>query len=188
MWWAEPDQGLAFAEKIIGDRRYIKTLLLSGFAFAAAVILPSIPFVLNKPVGFLPGLYMGTMASYPYATLNAANLFGAFGANFADQTQRFMGITYQSFGTIAIITAIILSGIIFFKSKEKGKIFYCSGLLLTIIFTFGVRMHERYLFPVAVLFLMAYIYSRKTQPALLHLRDHTPTERVGHIFQPVPPG
>ncbi len=158
---------LAFAEKIIGDRRYIKTLLLSGLAFVVAVILPSIPFVLNKPVGFLPGLYMGTMASYPYATLNAANLFGAFGANFADQTQRFMGLTYQSFGALAIVVAVAVSGIIFLKSKEKGKIFYCSGLLLTIIFTFGVRMHERYLFPVAVLFLMAYIYSRKTQTLVI---------------------
>ncbi|MBR5219107.1 MAG: glycosyltransferase family 39 protein [Clostridia bacterium] len=183
-----PIFAFAFVQKIIEDRRHIKTLLISGAAFILTVVLPSLPFVISKTPDFLPKLYIGTMGSYPYATLNAANLFGAVGANFADQTQRFMGLSYQSMGTFAILAAVIISGIIFFKSKEKGKIFYCSGLILTIIFTFGVRMHERYLFPALIMFLVSFIYKREirifiiwTLLSLLHFVNVAITYNAVHI-------
>ena len=155
-----PIFAFAFAEKIIEDRRHIKTLMLCGAAFVGTVFILSFPFIITKEPAFLLKLYGSTMSSYPYATLNAANLFGAWGANFADQTQKFLVLSYQGFGAMAVLAAIVLSGIIFFCSKDKGKIFYCAALLITVIFTFGVRMHERYLFPAVVLFTGAYVYRR----------------------------
>lgn len=149
-----------FLEKVIQDKKYIKTFFASVLAVSLTFFAGALPFLIKKGIWFIFELYNGTMSSYPYATLNAANLLGMTGANFAEQTGKFFIFSYEVCGAIAIICSVWICGVIFALSKDKSKIFYCSALLLMLVFTFGVRMHERYLFPAIILFLVSYILKK----------------------------
>ena len=59
-------------------RKSILTGILISFAVLIAGILP---FGIRQPFGWLYNQYKETLASYPYATLNTANIYYLFGAN-----------------------------------------------------------------------------------------------------------
>ena len=56
--------------------------ILAGILISIAVLIAGIlPFGLRQPFGWLFNQYRETLASYPYATLNTANIYYLFGAN-----------------------------------------------------------------------------------------------------------
>ena len=131
--------------------------LFSGLAAIGCMILVVMPYGLNNVIE----QYKSTMESYPFASVNAYNFWALIGQNYQLQTGHLFGIQYQTWGTVAIFAAVILSAIVFFKSKGKDKYYSSMALLISLVFTFSVRMHERYLFPVMVLIMFAYIVSSK---------------------------
>lgn len=134
-------------EKLIRD-------LIGGVSAIAAIFLLAAPFGLGKVIS----QYVDTLGSYEYCTINAYNIWALFGKNWADQSGSFLFLRYHQWGTLAIFVSVFLSGFIFFKLKEdKSKYFLSMCAVVGTMFLFSVRMHERYLFPIIILLLGAFL-------------------------------
>ena len=131
--------------------------------FLGVFLLLSLPFTILKSPFYIIELYKNTLSSYPFASLNAFNFFTLIGANGVPMTETFCGISYQLMGTIGILLSLIFAGYIFMKRKDKSRFFYSSALIISGIFLFGTKMHERYLFPVIAFLLIAYILKKDTR-------------------------
>lgn len=128
--------------------------LIGGLAAIALLFLLAAPFGLEKVIS----QYMDTLGSYEYCTINAYNIWALFGKNWADQSGSFLFLQYHQWGTLAILASVVLSGYVFFRLKEdKSKYFLSMTVIVSTMFLFSVRMHERYLFPIVVLLLAAFL-------------------------------
>ncbi|MDO5520270.1 MAG: glycosyltransferase family 39 protein [bacterium] len=126
--------------------------------YSIASIIGMIVLVLPFGVGTIIAQYTETMGSYPYASVNAYNIWMLFGKNWVAQTETILGIPYVVLGYFVIIATVAIAGLIFFKSKRDDARIYMVGAFINIfMFLFSVRMHERYMFPALVLLLCAYL-------------------------------
>lgn len=141
------------------------TLSKLGLSIVGALALffaVHLPFWGDQPPLWFLSKYFGTMGSYPYASLNAYNLFTLFGKNWASVQETFLGLSYQVWGTL-LMALVVLYALIIGTAKDKGKgnpLFLCGAILAAGLFTFGVMMHERYLYPVIGMLLCAYVVHR----------------------------
>lgn len=126
--------------------------LLSGLAAVAAMFILMMPYGLSRAVS----QYTSTVTSYPYASVNAYNLWTFFGKNWQDQNQKLLGISYRAIGTFMIV--LIVAFVIFFciKSKSDSKYFFAAAFIAVSVFTFSVRMHERYMYPAIIFSILAF--------------------------------
>ena len=127
--------------------------------------------ILIMPFGFKEALsqYTDTLGSYEYATINAYNIWTVFGLNWVSQYGKAFGTTYQNLGTIAIVAIVVLSIYVSIKCKKKeSKYYFIGALIVTSVFTFSVRMHERYLFPAMVLLLLCYVCDARKDIYMLY--------------------
>lgn len=128
--------------------------LIGGLSAVALMFLLAMPFGLEKVIP----QYVDTLGSYEYCTINAYNVWALFGKNWASQSDKFLFMECRQWGMLAIVLAVVLSGLVFFKLKEdKSKYFVSMSIVVSTVFLFSVRMHERYLFPVVVLTLAAFL-------------------------------
>ncbi len=145
-------------------KKFFKNLVLG----VAAILMIG---VLMLPFGFSQALnqYTGTLKSYEYATINAYNFWNMLGHNWASQYDKLLGVQYKTWGTIAIILTVIISIIISFCCKKNaGKYYFIGGFVVTTVFMFAVRMHERYLFPAMVMFLLAFAMRLRKEIYMLY--------------------
>ena len=145
-------------------KKFFKNLVLG----VAAILMIG---VLMLPFGFSQALnqYTGTLKSYEYATINAYNFWNMLGHNWASQYDKLLGVQYKTWGTIAIILTVIISLIISFCCKKNaGKYYFIGGFVVTTVFMFAVRMHERYLFPAMVMFLLAFAMRLRKEIYMLY--------------------
>ncbi len=134
-------------EKVLRD-------LIGGVSAIAAMFILILPFGMGKVLH----QYVDTLGSYEYCTINAYNVWALLGKNWADQSGTFLNIEYRHWGMLAIFAAVALSALVFFKCKEdKSKYFISMSIVVSTMFLFSVRMHERYMFPVVVLTLAAFL-------------------------------
>ncbi len=144
-------------EQVFLDKFDVKQILrdlVGGVAAILVMFLLAMPFGLDKVLS----QYMDTLGSYEYCSVNAYNIWALAGKNWADQSGEFLNIEYRHLGSLAIVAAVVLSGLVFFKLKEdKSKYFISMSVVVSTMFLFSVRMHERYLFPVVVLTLAAFL-------------------------------
>ncbi len=132
------------------------TDLIGGVCAIGSFFLAALPFGL----GTVLNQYIETMGSYPYASVNAYNFWALMGKNWRDQNESFMFLPMHVWGTIVIIVAVILSAYVFFKLRKKDdktRYFLSSAVVIGTMFLFCVRMHERYLFPIVALLLIAFV-------------------------------
>ena len=115
--------------------------------------------------GAVPALwekYTTTTASYPYATINAANLIGFLGGEWKPQTNAvyWFGIplmSWQTFGTLLVLLLSVWTFVWAMRAYKNGRF---SPLLTVAVYTVGVftlshRMHERYLVFTLILIIAA---------------------------------
>lgn len=127
--------------------------LLSILSLFAAMM----PFGLEKVIT----QYITTLGSYPYASVNAYNIWALFGLNWAPQTNTFLGVTYNKWGTLSIIAVVVLAAYLWYKKSGRQEVYFlCGAVIMGGMFLFSVRMHERYLYPIAALLLGAYLISQ----------------------------
>jgi len=132
--------------------------LAGGIVSILILFLCCLPFGLEKVFA----QYTNTLTSYPYAAVNACNIWGLFGQNWISQDTRFLGITYAHIGVACIILITFLSFLLFFCLRQREERFYLTAAFLIIsMFLFSIRMHERYLFPAMLLLLFAYIHNKE---------------------------
>ncbi|MDT2235158.1 glycosyltransferase 87 family protein [Paenibacillus larvae] len=70
----------------LAKQRDFKAWLQAFGTGAVTFLLPVVPFMIHKGFSWIFTLYFGTLGSYPYASLNAFNLFALFGETL--QTRR----------------------------------------------------------------------------------------------------
>ncbi|TVY07233.1 phospholipid carrier-dependent glycosyltransferase [Paenibacillus cremeus] len=150
-----------------------RIVLNSALTGAATFILLSLPFVLHQRPKWLFELYFSTLASYPYASLNAFNLPALLGGNFAPLHDRMLlGLSYQTCGTALMIALYGYIVVLFFKSKKEAReaLFpLLSFLVMAGVFTFMGKMHERYLYYALPLVLYSFIRCQDRRLLFLYL-------------------
>lgn len=99
--------------------------------------------------------YTETLGSYPYASVNAFNLWGAFNLNW-EPLQPWMSYI----GTACIVLIVAASAVIFFCSKKDSKYFFTAAFLFFATFVLSTKMHERYAFPCMIMLVCAYVLER----------------------------
>ncbi len=141
--------------------RLAETFIAVMAAFGV-IILIALPFTGQQKWYWLIEKYYNTATSYDYATVNAYNFWALIGANWKSIDTEFMGATYGKWGSAFMVTSVVLSiGLYVFDSlKHKGTyraLPLSMAFMFAGIFTFGHYMHERYLFPILMLLMIAFI-------------------------------
>lgn len=136
------------------DKKKMVRDLIGGLSAIAAMVVFTLPFGTDKVFS----QYINTLGSYPYSTINAYNFWALMGQNWQPQANTFLGVQASTWGFLAILVSVALSGFLFFRLKEdKSRYFISMAVLMVNMFLFSVRMHERYLFPAIVLMLAAFL-------------------------------
>lgn len=120
--------------------------------------------ILSVPYGFARVIkqYSTTMGSYKYASVNAYNMWSMFGLNWALQTDKVFGITYQQWGTIVIVAICMISVFMWLSNlKDKNRYVAIAIFICAAMFTFAVRMHERYVYPAIILLMLLFILTKQ---------------------------
>ncbi|KAB0670443.1 hypothetical protein F6V30_09865 [Oryzomonas sagensis] len=141
-------------------------LVFSGTAIAVFCLV-ILPFALNESPGWIISKYVSTLASYPYATLNAFNLFALTGGNIAPVGQRFLFLSYGAWGNIFIVGTVLFTTAVMLRGQAPSRLWYAPLFLSASVFVMSAKMHERYLFPALALALGFHIMSRDRLALLL---------------------
>ncbi len=128
--------------------------LFLGTTVILGTMIVCMPFGLEK----VWEQYFSTLSSYPYAAVNACNLWGLLGLNWVSQDSLLLGIPCRTYGAFAIAGAVALMLFFSLRSRSREKYPFLGALLVLTVFAFSVRMHERYLYPGLLLLLLAYVY------------------------------
>ncbi len=153
-----------FADTRAKALRALRDTGLGVLAAVAPAVLCGLPFWgFGGLAGGLLEKYGATATSYPYATVNACNLFAFLGGEWQEQTLAvgslggFALLTWQQLGVLLIAGMTVFAAVWAWKSQRAGRF---SPLLLAAVYGAGVftvahRMHERYLIFAVVLLLAA---------------------------------
>ncbi len=127
--------------------------LSAGLASIGCGFLFMIPFGIKSTIS----QYTETLTQYPFSTVNAFNFWGVFGRDWQPQENTLFGIPTTTWGTFFMIVSVFFALLICYQMrKDKSKYYFAAGCMMVMLFTFSVRMHERYMFPALILILMAY--------------------------------
>lgn len=137
---------LGFISDCTKNKKNLATHIISGAAALAMIVVLSLPFGLSE----VAKQYVGTLASYKYATINAFNIYGALGMNWSELTPLVSAIGY-------IFIVLTVAYVAFIYLKGNKNFFYIAAMLAFMTYMFSTKMHERYAFASVVFFLFAYI-------------------------------
>lgn len=144
-----------------GWKGFLRTVAAVLSALAAIFVL-SLPFRgTQEPLWFLEKI-LGTATSYPYASIEAFNLFALLGGNWTSVDQTLFLFSYKTWGTIFICLSVAFSVFLYLKGRkrEMHALTLSLAFCLAALFMLGQYMHERYLFPSLLLLLVAFIAYR----------------------------
>ena len=103
--------------------------------------------------------YTSTLGSYSFATVNGFNFWALVGMNGVEQDIPFLFLPTRIWGSIAILLIVLFTFIIANHCQNTPyKYYLLSAFIILTMFTFSVRMHERYIFPGIVLLVFLLIY------------------------------
>ena len=128
-----------------------------GMLYLAGAICNGFEGGILGPVQWLIELYTGTLGSYSYITVNALNLYQILNLNWADTSSQ---PVWTIFAWCMFGAAYIYSAVLYAKSRKKQHILLTGALLLSLIYCFGPKIHERYIFPALLLLALAYVCDR----------------------------
>jgi len=137
-----------FLDKEKRNSKIIIKHIMSFVGSFAVIFLLMIPFGVKNVIA----QYIATLDSYQYFTVNAFNMWGAFGQNWKGLTAGGNVIGY-------IFLALIVAGsaVIFFKSKNESKYYFSAGFITFMTYMLSVKMHERYVFTGMIMFITAFV-------------------------------
>ena len=139
-------------------KKCFKQLLLGIVSALAAILLIATPFTQNFNYLWLIDRYTSTMNYYAYYSLNAYNIWGIFKLNWRGLPEP--GFMLSFLTVLGPILATAFSAVIVYMSKRKDVIFIVPAVLMSTVYMFTIKMHERYLFPSLLFILIAYIWAR----------------------------
>ncbi|KUJ31286.1 hypothetical protein AR437_04510 [Christensenella hongkongensis] len=159
-----PILGFVFIRNIIVSKDKKKawfTFLISLGIMIGLFFLIPLPFGANQEPLWLAKQYLSTIGQYDQVTLNALNIFAMLGENFTPASMVvFLGLPGNVWGFIMIALVCVYTLFLYIKNSKKEFLFALTAFLLMGVFALGHGMHERYLFPVPVLLLLAFIFMK----------------------------
>lgn len=158
-----PVVGLAYFYALFqkgGLKKAILGIVGGATVIAAVIMLGVLPFTGNQQPLWILEKYQGAVNFYPYAALNAFNLFALMGANFVYSTEPLLLFNYQTWGMIFILLICVTIIFLQWKSREQRRFFELSAFLIISVFMLAHAMHERYILPACVCLIFSYVYSR----------------------------
>ncbi|MEW6038994.1 MAG: hypothetical protein AB1648_12180 [Pseudomonadota bacterium] len=159
---------LWFAERLF--RRRTATELSLFFPAAILVFtLGVLPFAAVHGPAWVVDKYASTLASYPYASLNAANVFALVGGNGADAAQTMLFLSFKTWGTAFLIVIVAWSAWLAWRGLAASGYVYLAAFLPVSVYLWSIKMHERYLFPALAMLLAYHILSRDRRALWLFL-------------------
>jgi dolichyl-phosphate-mannose-protein mannosyltransferase len=136
-----------------------KGMLIGLASVVFTMLIVCKPFASGWDYSILIQKYTETLSEYNYYSINAYNFYDLIGLNWTALPENtFLSALLKCCGPVA---AAALSGFILFKSRKRPDISsaYASGaVIMSTVFMFTVKMHERYFFPCLILILITYIY------------------------------
>lgn len=163
-------QGIIFLPVLFFElvrRKSIKVFLKVLLASMATSLVIILPCSSNLNFLWIVKLYMNTLGEYPYASVNAFNFFILVGANYTKDASTLLLVSYHTWGMVFIVLSTLISWLMYARGKGKGIAAVSALILISGVFIFSARMHERYLFPAAALATLASIYLRDRRLILL---------------------
>lgn len=156
-------QGIIFLPVLCFElirQKDLKNWLKAAAAGLATALLVILPFAVHYDNWWIFRLYSQTIGEYPYASVNAFNLFSLLGANYKSYELPWMFLNYHIWGLIFIVLVTAYSWFIYVKGRNIALIPVAALMQIAGVFTLSTSMHERYLFPAAALAILAGIYLR----------------------------
>jgi dolichyl-phosphate-mannose-protein mannosyltransferase len=130
--------------------------ILASLGVFFAIVLP---FAISQPITWIFDLYMNGLTQYPFASLNAANLWSLFGQNFAyDTTTLLLPIKYWGIAVLVLTTVAAI--LLYFRSTHGSRAILTALFIIASVCIFGTHIHERYLYPVLAFCIFAFISSK----------------------------
>lgn len=166
---AGPILALAFLEPLRKDlAKGLKNLLAGAAASVGTVLAIGLPFYGTQVLSETWNRYFGTFSSYPYASVNGFNFMAALGGNWVLQEEKLFFLTWQQWGTAAIAVVTLFVVWLAWKGVRNDRFspLLLGAVYLVGVFTFGHRMHERYLLAGVVFTFLAAARSKDRRLAL----------------------
>ncbi len=158
--------------EILSRNRFNKRsiYLVLQYFFCSALILFTLILPFTKKFDFAPVLnqYKQTLASYPYATVNAFNSFMYAKLNWVNIGHSGISIVFTVTEIILIATITLFAIWFLINNTSKSKYFFAAALINICVFVFTFKMHERYIFPAMILLLMSFSYSKLKRNFMLY--------------------
>lgn len=157
-------QGIIFLPvlcyEILRERSLVTGIKAMAAALTTAAVI-ALPFALQQGPRWIFELYAVTVGEYPFAALNACNLFGLLGANYVNDGTVLMGLSYHTWGMIFIVAVSLVTGLLYWRSRRDGGVAALAALYqIAGVFMLSTRMHERYLLPAVALAVFAYLQTK----------------------------
>lgn len=150
----------AFRAKL--QKGLYRIAIAAGASLAILFVL-LLPFAKGFDFYTIYKVYTEALKSYPYASVNAFNLFALFGGNWKNIFDTFIIFSYNTWSTIFIVLNVVVATWIFFRHKGRANLFLLGALIITTMFVTAGKMHERYVFPAIPLLLAAFAIRRDTR-------------------------
>lgn len=161
-------------------KAWVSSLSISAVVFVLGVL----PFSLHKPWFWILNLYKTMFLSYPYASLNAANLYTLFGLNGSPASTKWLFMSMSTWGNISVVAIVAITAFLFFKSQDNSKFYYSAFLICLLVFVFKTGMHERYGYPVILLSLISYLSIKDKRILYLFISlSFTQFANVAYVFK-----
>jgi len=135
----------------------VKEIGKGALAALGLMLIVILPFSLGQgrdPFTWAWELYGGTLNSYPYITINACNLYSLLGMNWRSLADAGW-LTYLAWAMYAL--AFAYAFFLYIRAGKRKNLFLTCAVMLTLVFAFGAKMHERYLYPAMAMLLVAYV-------------------------------
>jgi Gpi18-like mannosyltransferase len=144
------------------QRKKLREFLWSGLAGLITFGLVILPFSLERGPFWIVQQFTKTAKQFPFATVNAYNLYALLGANLKYDSGNFLRFNYYTWGFIFILGLLGLGTYLYRNNRKRENprngLPFLAGLLLSAgIFVLATRMHERYLFAALAIALLVYI-------------------------------
>ena len=156
-------QGIIFLPVLFFEllrQKNLKNFIKAAVCALGTAAIIVLPFSLHNDVLWIFKLFAKTVGEYPYASVNAFNLFSLLGANYKSDAATWLILSYHTWGMIFIVLVTAYSWFIYIKGNSSRFIPAVALLQIVGVFTLATSMYERYLFPAAALAILAFIYLR----------------------------
>lgn len=160
----------------------VLNILGSAAVFAGIIFAASLPFKGTQSFDWIVHKYIASTQTYDFSTLNAFNLYAMTGANFESSNMTFfLGLSYETWGIIFIVAICITVIVLQWRTRAQRPLFDLSAFLIMSVYMLAHAMHERYIMPVPILLIFAYLFTRDSK-TLFFASAFTITALLAEMF------